>query len=67
MLSEDHETIYHLTPRGWEPEPDPPDRVETWRRSVNNGSISWRCIWVNLNRTPTERDALRQRYRAFMV
>ena len=62
------ESIFHLTPRGWETGDEPPDRVETWRRSISpDGRLSWRCIWVNLNVPTADRDALRERYRAFMT
>jgi hypothetical protein len=61
------QTMYHLTPRGWEAGDASEDRVETWQRSVIYDRVSWRCVWVNLGIALGDRDDLRFRYRAFMV
>jgi hypothetical protein len=68
MSPETTETIYHLSPVGWLPGVEPPDRVETWRRTVRSDtSVSWRCDWVDLKKSDAERDALRQQFYAFMA
>ena len=60
--------IYHLTPAGWAPGGEPPNRVESWRRTVSHDErISWHCEWVDLRRTAAERDALREQFHAFMA
>ena len=61
MSAGSDEIVYHLTERGWELGDEPPNRVESWRRSVSVDRVSWRCIWVNLG------IALRMKHRAFMV
>jgi hypothetical protein len=62
------ETLYHLSPAGWVPGSDPPDRIETWRKIKHpDASVSWRCAWVDPKRTTAERDALRVEYQAFMA
>jgi hypothetical protein len=67
MSSGDRDTIHYLTARGWEAGPEPADCVETWRRSVRGGRVSWRCVSVDLAVPVTERDALRAKYQASMV
>jgi hypothetical protein len=67
MSSGDTDAIHYLTVRGWEAGPEPTDSVETWRRSVRNGHISWRCLWVDLTVQAEERDRLRAKYRASMA
>jgi hypothetical protein len=62
MSLEEGETIYYLTTRGWECGDEPPDCVESWRRTVSDGRISWRCAWVNLRISADDRDALRKKY-----
>lgn len=63
-----HETVYHLTPKGWTGGPEPTDRVESWRRTVSDDHwVSWRCDWVDLARENAERDALREKFQAFMT
>jgi hypothetical protein len=65
---ESESTLFHLTPRGWETGAEPADRVETWRRTVSDdGRVSWRCEWVNLQKPSDERDALRKKYQASMT
>jgi len=62
------ETLHHLLPNGWVTGDEPSGRVETWRRTVRpDASISWRCDWVDLKKTPTERDALRRKHHAFLA
>jgi hypothetical protein len=60
--------LFHLTQRGWETGLDPSYRVETWRRTVSNdGRVSWRCEWVDLQKPPQERDGLRKTFQASMT
>lgn len=60
------ETTYRLSPTGWMPGDEPPDRVETWRRKVGpDYAVSWRYDWVDRKKSNAERDALRRRFRAF--
>lgn len=72
MAWDDSMTVYHLTPRGWEPGDPPSDRVETWTRRVYQASgysleeVSWHCDWANPNVSRTERDELRAKHKAFM-
>jgi hypothetical protein len=64
----DETTIHHLTYGGWISGADPHDRVESWRRTVKDGQrVTWKCEWVDLRKPIEERDALRKRYREFMV
>jgi hypothetical protein len=68
LSSGKQETLYHLLPTGWVPEGDPPDRVETWCRTVRpDASVSWRCAWVGLKKTLIEREALRLKHHAFLA
>ena len=73
MAWDRHETIYHLTPRGWEfDDPPPPDRVESWRCYVHQQSgwskeyVDWTCIWANPDVPRTERDQLREKHKETM-
>jgi hypothetical protein len=64
----DETTIHHLTPNGWITGVEPPDRVESWRRTVTpEQGVKWRCEWVDLSKPTDERDALRRKHEAFMT
>jgi len=66
MSSRTVKTIYHLSPDGWVPGVEPPDRVETWRRKVSSDDrVTWRCDRVDLKISNAERDALRKQFHAF--
>lgn len=63
MSSETGEVLFHLTPTGWTMGVEPPDRVESWRRTVRDESwVSWRCDWVDISKANAERDALRAKF-----
>ena len=61
-------SYHHLTPRGWETGEPPPDRVETWKLSIEQASgwskeyRCWTCTWANEGMTRAERDALRDKH-----
>ena len=63
---------YHLTPRGWESDSPPDDRVETWNRSMYQASgwsreqVAWTCTWAKKGMPRADRDALREKHRDFM-
>jgi hypothetical protein len=68
MLAEIRVDFFHLTPTGWTGGTEPPDCVECWRRAVSDDQrISWRCDRVDLRKANAERDALRTRFRAFLI
>jgi hypothetical protein len=72
-MHKDTTATFHLTPSGWiEGDVAPPQRVETWSRSIRQLSswsreyIDWRCIWVNPDMPAAERDDLRKKYRQLL-
>lgn len=72
MAYDRDDTDFHLTPRGWESDLVPDDRVETWNRYMNQQTgwsrehVKWTCKWADPDTPRAERDALREKYRDFM-
>lgn len=72
MSYDDDSTSYTLTPRGWVTDPNPPDAIEIWVRTVSQASgwsreyVSWSCKWANLDVSRAERDRIRVQHQDFM-
>jgi hypothetical protein len=68
MSTETRVDFFYLTPTGWMEGTEPPDCIESWRRTLTDDHrVSWRCEWVDLHRTSAERDALREKFQAFLA
>lgn len=68
MSYDDSATTYHLTHDGWKVGEPPPDRIETWSRSVSQASgwskeyVAWTCLWTDPALERAERDKVRAKH-----
>jgi hypothetical protein len=68
MSTETRIDFFYLTPTGWLEGTEPPGCVESWRRTISEDHrVSWRCEWVDLQRTKAERDTLREKFQAVLA
>ena len=68
MSTESRVDFFYLTPTGWMGGTEPPDCIESWRRTISEDHrVSWRCEWVDLRRTKAERETLREKFQAVLA
>jgi hypothetical protein len=68
MSTVTHAAVFYLTSTGWVKGTEPPDCVEAWRCTISDdGRVSWRCEWVDLHKARADRDALREKFQAFLA